>query len=125
MVDPGRPCTIPPENDPPFFFDENAGVEKISLILSRSPEPDLEKLIYAAGDPTRGGERPKLMIADGRPIENSVFGGVREKLLSRDLVFEKYEGPASDGKKEKAVYAATRDKSADARLFVDLKLTHK
>ena len=124
-VGPGHAFTIPPDNDPPFYFDETAGVEKVSLILSRSPEPDLEKLIYAAGDPTRGGDRPKLMIAENRTIEGGVFGGVRDKLLSRDLVFEKNDGPAADGKQEKAVYAATRDKSSDARLFVDLKLTHK
>jgi hypothetical protein len=46
-------------------------------------------------------------------------------LLSRDLVFEKYDGTTPDGKQDKAVYAATPDKSPDARLFVDLHLNHK
>jgi hypothetical protein len=124
-VEKGQACTIPPESDPAFYFDETAGVEKVSLVLSRTPEPDLEKLIYAAGDPTRVGEQPKTMMAGNNPIDNSVFGPVREKLVSRDLVFEKYDGPAADGTQEKAVYAATRNKSADARLFVDLKLIHK
>jgi len=123
-VDKAKSYTIPPENDPAFLFDETAGVEKVSLVLSRSPEPDFEKLIYVAGDPTRTG-REKMIMARADTISDSVVGGMREKMLSRDLVFEKYEGPAPDGKSEKAVYAATRDKSADARLFVDLKLIHK
>jgi hypothetical protein len=117
--------TIPPERDAAFHFDEKAGVEKVSLVLSRTPEPDLEKLIYAAGDPTRADDR-KMIMARNSPIDDAVVGGMREKMVTRDLVFEKYDGPAaSDGKSEKAVYAATRDKSPDARLFVDLKLIHK
>jgi Domain of unknown function (DUF4384) len=124
LLNKGETCTIPPESDPAFFFDDVAGVEKISLVLSRSKEPDLEKLIYAAGDPTRGDDRPKTMMASSR-INGEDMGKVREQLLSRDLVFEKYDGPAQDGKQEKAVYAATRSKNPDARLFVDLKLIHK
>jgi hypothetical protein len=125
-IEAGQDCTIPPESDPPFYFDETAGVEKVSLVLSRSPEPDLEKLIYAVGDPTRTDEqRPKTIMAMNTSVDGSVMGHVREQLLSRDLVFEKYDGPTPDGKQEKAVYAATRDKSSNARLFVDLKLVHK
>jgi hypothetical protein len=120
-----QPCTIPPESDPPFVFDENAGVEKVSLVMSRKPEPDLEQLIYAAGDPARTDDGPRQLRAQNEGIDDGIVGGVREKLLSRDLVFEKVDGPAQDGKTEKAMYAATRDKSPDARLFVDLKLTHK
>jgi hypothetical protein len=121
----GQVYTIPPEKNAAFHFDEKAGVEKVSLVLSRSKEPDMEKLIYVAGDPTRSGDR-KVMMARADSIDGSAFGEVREKMLSRDLVFEKYDGPAtSNGSPEKAVYAATRDKSPDARLFVDLKLIHK
>ena len=124
-IEKGQPCTIPPEKDPAFFFDETAGVERVSLIMTRTPEPDLEKLIYDAGDPGRNGERRKLIIAQNTTVDGATVGQLRDQLLSRDLVFEKYDGTAPDGKQEKAVYAATRDKSQDARLFVDLKLIHK
>jgi len=126
-IEAGQPCVIPPERDPAFYFDETAGVEKVSLVLSRSPEPDLEKLIYSVGDPTRTGtERPpRTIVAQNRPIDGAVLGHLRDQALARDLVFEKYDGAAPDGKQEKAVYAATKDKSSDARLFVDLKLVHK
>jgi hypothetical protein len=123
-IEKGHACTIPPENDAAFAFDGPEGVEKVSLILSRSPEPDLEKLIYAAGDPTRNDGQPKRMIAMNT-IDESAITQLEGKLKSRDLVFQKYDGPAEDGKQDKAVYAATRDKSPDAKLFVDLKLTHK
>jgi hypothetical protein len=125
-IEAGQACTIPPESDPPFYFDETAGVEKVSLVLTRSPEPDLEKLIYAAGDPTRTTEQqPKTIIAMNSPIDGSVVNHLRDQVLSRDLVFEKFDGTTPDGKQEKAVYAATKDKSANAQLFVDLKLVHK
>lgn len=126
-VEAGAPCTIPPDTDPPFYFDETAGVEKVSLVLSRSPEPDLEKLIYAVGDPTRAGQEsePKTILAMNQPIDGAVVGHLRDEVLSRDLVFEKYDGTAPDGKQEKAVYAASKDKTPNARLFVDLKLVHK
>ena len=122
-IEAGAACTIPPENDPPFYFDETAGIEKVSLVLSRSPEPDLEKLIYAVGDPSRG--EPKTIMAMNNPIDGAVVGHLRDEVLARDLVFEKYDGATPDGQQEKAVYAATKDKSANARLFVDLKLVHK
>jgi hypothetical protein len=125
-VEAGKSTMIPPESVRPFYFDETAGVEKVSLVLSREREPNMENLIYAAGDPTRkdNGTKPPTTIARNT-IDDSALGGVREKLLSRDLVFEKYDGPASDGEKEKAVYAATKDNSPNARLWVDLSLTHK
>ena len=127
LIQPGASCTIPPDTDPPFYFDETAGVEKVSLVLSRAPEPDLEKLIYAVGDPTRTGPQPeqKTIMAMNQPIDGSVMGHLRDEVLSRDLVFEKYDGTTPDGKQEKAVYAATKDKTPNARLVVDLKLVHQ
>ena len=122
QIEKGKTYTIPPTDS--FLFDDTAGVEKVSLVLSRTPQPDLEKLIYAAGDPTRTGERPKMMIARNNEIEGSMVNGVREKLLSRDLVFEKSDTQSANGTPDKAVYVAS-PKSGDAPLFVDLKLTHK
>jgi hypothetical protein len=121
LIEPGRSCTIPPENALPFYFDETPGVEKVSLVLSRTPEADLEKLIYEAGDPTRKDDHPKMIMAQNIP--EAVLGHVRDQVLARDLVVDN-SPPASDGTKEKAVYAATPDKTADARVFVDLSLHH-
>lgn len=124
-----------------FTFDEQAGTEKVYIILSRRPEPDLEKLIYALSQGDAGttqpasvrtsGDKPKMMIAQNR-IDDSLMGRLRErdKVLARDLVFEKVndEGPVyvSGGtRKEKALYVATNDRTAAARIVVDLSLKHE
>ena len=123
-IEKGQSYTIPPDGEDAFRFFGSAGVERVSLLLSPKVEPDLEKLIYEAGDPTRSDDH-KTIMAGNRIIDGAVMGSVREKVLSRDLVFEKYNGPAPDGKSEKAVYATTKDKNPDARLWVDLKMVHK
>jgi hypothetical protein len=119
-----------------FTFDEQAGSEKMFIILTRRPEPDLEKLIYSlskgANVPASGektGETPKLMVAQSR-IDDSLIARLRGGVQSRDLVFEKVndDGPvnSSGGKrKEKAMYVATNDRSPNARIVVDLSLNHQ
>jgi hypothetical protein len=119
----GVSYVIPP-GDGSFYFDTNAGVEKLSLALTRKPVRDMEKLVYEAGDPTRTDGQRKLLIAGAR-VDNSALGHVRDEILSRDLVFETYTGPAADGNQEKAVYAASKDNNPDAHLWVDFTLTHK
>ena len=107
-----------------FTFDEQAGTEKVSLILSREPEADLEKLIYAvAGGRPKAG--PKTMMAGRTEIDGAVVGQVHEQVLSRDLVFEKADDKTPEGKPETATYVATPNTGADARLFVDLQLKHQ
>lgn len=130
-IERGRACTIPPVNAPAFYFDETAGTEKVSLVLSRTPEADLEKLIYAAGDRQKNSDAPaaepkgKMIMASRTEIDSSVFGQVHDQILARDLVFEKVDAPTPEGKQEKAVYVATPDRGPNARLFVDLSLIHK
>src|SRR5579863_1770363 len=113
-----------PSGDNSFTFDEQAGTEKVSLILSREPEADLEKLIYAvAGDRRNAG--PKTMMAGRAEIDGAIVGQVHEQVLSRDLVFEKADDKTPEGKPETTTYVATPNTGADARLFVDLQLKHK
>jgi hypothetical protein len=119
-----------------FTFDEQPGSEKMFIVLSRRAEPDLEKLIYSLnrGDARPAstdniGEKTKLMIAQSR-IDDSVVSHLRGTVLARDLVFEKVNDDApvntSGGtRKEKAMYVATPDRSASARVVVDLTLNHQ
>ena len=52
----GRQYLIPP---PPgrFAFDEQAGEERLFIVLSRHPEPSLEQLIYSLGSASPGPKR--------------------------------------------------------------------
>lgn len=123
-----------------FTFDQQPGTERLYLILTRRPEADLEKLIYALGQGSNtakpasvdtAAEKPKMMIAQNR-IDDSFMGRLRErdKVLARDLVFEKVndDKPVSTPvgtRREKALYVATPDRTAAARIVVDLNLKHQ
>jgi hypothetical protein len=121
-----------------FTFDEQAGTECLFVILSRLPEPDLEKMIYdlsrkaavpADASPAPGPPpetRPKIMLAQNR-IDDSLVNRLRGQMNARDLVFEKVDDdkPAPGGKREKAMYYGTEDRTARARIVVDLNLRHQ
>jgi hypothetical protein len=123
-----------------FTFDEQPGAEKMFIVLTRRAEPDLEKLIYSLSQGTapntsrpasdeRTGDKQKLVIAQSR-IDDAVINRLRGAVLARDLVFEKVNDDApvntSGGtRKEKAMYVATPDRSAKARVVVDFTLNHQ
>lgn len=133
FVAPNRRYVIP--NEARFTFDEQPGSERIFVVLSRMPEENLESLIYSLNRPTTptptaapapSSTRNKLLIASSR-LEDSHLNRVRDNFISRDLVFEKVteDKPSTQGKREKAIYYATNDRSSKARLVIDLKLQHQ
>lgn len=134
-IEPKREYDLP--SGDVFEFDEQAGAERLFIVLSRKPEPDLENLIYAlsqngAATPaatSTAEKKPNLMLAQNR-IDDAVVNRLRSKLMTRDLVVSKVndEVPAAlpgGYRKEKAKYVATPDQTADARLVVDLTLNHQ
>ena len=52
LVHRGETRLVPGGNQGQFVFDEQAGTEKLFFVLSRQPEPSLEKLIYSMGGQT-------------------------------------------------------------------------
>ena len=134
----GRQYLIPP---PPgrFAFDEQAGEERLFIVLSRNPEPSLEKLIYSlgsgspgpkghpAGQPAEANEPPKrlMMAANMAPVDDALVGRLRNQVYARDLVFEKVDDSTPGDKKEKAVYVVNPTGSAESRLVADVTLKHQ
>ncbi|HXB73888.1 MAG TPA: DUF4384 domain-containing protein [Candidatus Acidoferrales bacterium] len=128
--------TLPSEQHR-MVFDETAGAEKLFIILSRQPEPDLEKMIYSlqgkpAGDAgqhrvdgVRSDESSKqLIMASNQNIDNDTVGRMRNA-YARDLIIEKVT-PASPGdKKETAVYVVNPTGSSSSRVVADLSLVHQ
>lgn len=124
-----------------FYFDDQAGEEKLFLVLSRQPEKNFEDLIYSvtqpaaspsesvkpAAAPTRPAPAKTFQLAMNRPIDDTLVNRVRSSLVSRDLVFEKVDdakpGPARQ--KETAVYVVNKNAGPDGKVIVDLKLEHK
>ena len=115
-----------------LVFDEQAGVERLFVILSRQPEAQMDKLIYdlenRKGPEKKVGEHRLLMASTA--IGNSVVDQLRGGIGARDLVFEKVDDrkpapPAAGGRKETAVYVVNASTTADARLVADIQLRHK
>jgi hypothetical protein len=114
-----------------FAFDEQPGKERVFLVLSRKPEPNLEKMMYQLQDKTapKAKEEPaKVLLAQDRPINDALVERVRAQVYARDLVFEKVDDKSAAGpakKQEKAVYVVNKTGSAESRVVADLTLNHQ
>ena len=122
----GRQTLIPP---PPgrFTFDEQAGEERLFIVLSRHPEPSLEKLIYSLGSASPAANEPpkQLLSASLAPVDDALVGRLRNQVFARDLVFEKVDDATPGDKKEKAVYVVNPTGSPESRLVADVTLKHE
>jgi hypothetical protein len=109
-----------------FVFDEQKGEEKLFIVLSRQPEPDLEGLIYSLGQkstaPTEA-QKPKMLLASAA-FNDDVIGKLRNA-YARDLIIEKVDDDQAGPKKEKAVYAVNPSGTADSRVVADVTLRHQ
>ena len=119
-----------------FTFAGQPGTEKLFVIFSRQPEPEIDQLIYSlqngATRPLAKPAEPKepsptFLLSSNKPIDNSVVDRLRD-VYSRDLIIEKAEStdkakPAPQ--QDKSVYVVNRDGSAGARVVADIRLIHQ
>ncbi len=128
----GEARQVPSGERGQFVFDEQAGEERLFIVLTRQPETNLDKLIYSMPVRPNGAEPARVVMA-GTLVTDDVISRMRGQLTARDLVFEKVENHevADAGQKggaihvETAAYVVNPSKAADARLVVDLKLKHR
>jgi hypothetical protein len=109
-----------------FTFDEQAGEEKLFIVLAREPEPDLESLIYSLGQKggaPAGANKPKTLLASAA-FGDDVIGRLRNT-YARDLIVEKVDDEQAGPKTEKAVYAVNPTGSVDSRVVADVALKHE
>jgi len=109
-----------------FTFDEQPGEEKLFVVLSRQPEPDLEGLIYSLGQKSSApsdAQKPKMLLASAG-FSDDVVGKLRNA-YARDLIVEKVDDEQAGSKKETAVYAVNPSGSADSRVVADVTLKHQ
>jgi hypothetical protein len=120
-----------------LVFDEQAGVEKLFVILTRQPETQMDKLIYdldnrqlpASKSPAKKAGDQRLLMASAA-IGNPLIDQLRGAVQSRDLVFEKVDEskpapPAAGGMKETAIYVVNASTAPSARLVADIQLRHR
>lgn len=125
-----RSYIMPPKSR--ILFDEQAGNEKLFVILSRVPEPDLEKVVYSlqggAAAPAPKKEDPAkgktLLVMASAKIDDTMVGRLRNT-YSRDLVIEKVDENTPGARKEEAVYVVNPTGSSDSRVVADLQLVHQ
>jgi hypothetical protein len=128
-VDGFRDYLLPPKSR--MVFDETTGTERLFLVFSREPEPNLERMIYSlTSDPAPGpNQRPApptktLLVASNAGVDDSTVGLLRS-VNSRDLKIEKVDERTPGEKKETAVYVVNPSGSADSRVVADLLLVHQ
>jgi hypothetical protein len=115
-----------------FAFDQQPGEERIFIVLSRQPEPSLEKLIYSLGSqsvsptsaPAAPSEPAKTLYASAS-FGDRLVDRLHSEVYARDLVFEKVDDATPGDKKENAVYVLNRTGSPDSRLVADVVLKHQ
>ena len=124
-IDKGVSQQIPPGAKGQFMFDDQSGTEKLFLVLTRQPEPDLDKLIYSINGAKNS---PDRTLMAGARVGDDVVNRLRDQIKSRDLLFEKVdeikEQPTGQVQNEKATYVVNPSRSEDARLVVDVALKH-
>ena len=133
----GETRLVPGGNAGQFVFDEQAGTEKLFLVLSRQPEANLDKLIYSMGQSSTPAapasvEPARVMMAQAT-VSDDIISRMRAEMSSRDLIFEKVdnekvaaaEGGKGQVKMETAAYVVNPSTAPDARVVVDLKLKHQ
>lgn len=125
-----RSYIMPPKSR--ILFDEQAGNEKLFVVLSREPASDLEKMVYSlqggASAPAPKKEDPAkgktLLVMANSKIDDATVGRLRNT-YSRDLVIEKVDESTPGARKEDAVYVVNPTGGSDSRVVADLQLVHQ
>jgi hypothetical protein len=107
-VDRGARHEVPLASSDWFVFDEQSGVEKLFVVLSRTPEAALENFVHAA-------QSSQVASLSDTTVSN-IRGGVRTGKLAMEKV--------NDNQLEKAVYVVDSTGAVAARVVVDINLRH-
>ena len=125
-----RTYLLPPQSR--MLFDEQTGTEKLFVVLSREPEPSLEKMIYSLQEvaPVKAPKKEEsakagtlLVIANPRIDDATV--GILRTAYARDLVIEKVDERTPGERKETAIYVVNPTGNPDSRVVADLPLVHQ
>lgn len=118
---------LPPKSR--MVFDETTGTERLFLVFSIVPEPNLERMIYSlTSDPApanrQGPATKTVLVASNSRVDDSIVGVLRSA-HSRDLKIEKVDEQTPGEKKETAVYVVNPSGNTDSRVVADLLLAHQ
>ena len=131
----GRVYLVPSASDESFQFNQQAGKEKLFILLSREPIADLDQVIFglqhktsapASAAPAQAAPTRPAMILEA---DNRITDALVQRLQSRDLTLVKDASEETKGAEygEKAVYVVSKGagNTAASRVFSDLILDHE
>jgi hypothetical protein len=118
---PGQEYLIPGGAGEFFEFNGDTGQEKLFVLLSRTPETNLDQVIEALRNQRSGA------------ISEQIVAQLRSEVQSRDLVFTKSEdepqapGGSGNGHEDRATYVVNKatNKTTDPHIVVDVVLSHR
>lgn len=131
-VDKNKRYEIPPGGR--FYFDHQAGEEKLFFILTRARDAKLDQMLgnppattAPPATPARPAPAPPppVQTASRTVVKPEIIQTLHLETRSRNLVFEKVDQTTSPSSQESAVYAVNTDSGDQARVVVELRLTHK
>ena len=132
QVEPDRTYVIPANGR--FRFNEQPGEERLFIVLSRRPEPDMVKMIDLLRN--RGGQihgsDPHGQVPDGQialasnvqPADDSEVDRLRTA-YARDLLVEEVNEDLSSDNTDRAVYVVNPKGGEDAIVVADVPLVHR
>jgi hypothetical protein len=125
-----RTYLLPPQSR--MLFDQQTGTEKLFVVLSREPEPSLEKMIYSLQEvaPVKTPKqeepaKPDTLLVIANPGIDDATVGVLRTAYARDLMIEKVDEKTPGERKETAVYVVNPTGNPDSRVVADLPLVHQ
>lgn len=135
VVVPGVTYSIPPDRN--FVVSNPPGEEKLFLILSRTPELDVQALTMdmsrreaqgstPANEPSLPPHKPlETTIATNLPPMNDAMVEQMRHAYARDLIIEKVDDQTPGTRKENAVYAVNPGDGNDTRVVLDAHIRHQ
>ncbi|HUH64436.1 MAG TPA: DUF4384 domain-containing protein [Terracidiphilus sp.] len=121
-----------PSGTKTFAFDQNPGDEKLYVLLSRAPIPDIDRAIQnlKSGQPA---ESPSAPSSSGPMVEaeNRIPDAFVKGIASRDLVLvdeqKVDESSKGDAQGEKAIYVVAKASgpAANSQVVLSLELRHE
>jgi len=130
-VVPGVTYAVPPDRN--FVVSNPPGEEKLFIILSRTPELDIQSLTMDLSRRGAGSSAPKatssaptqtILSQNLPPLDDAMVDRLRT-VYARDLIIEKVDEQTPGTRKENAVYVVNPGDSDDTRVVLDAPIKHK
>jgi hypothetical protein len=130
-VVPGTTYAVPPDRN--FVVSNPPGEEKLFIILSRTPELDIQSLTMDLSRRGAGSSAPKatpsappktILSQNLPPLDDAMVDRLRS-VYARDLIIEKVDEQTPGTRKENAVYVVNPGDSDDTRVVLDAPIKHQ